>query len=431
MERRSGLHRFSDSGLTRNMDESVMWSLTSLSTVTCVDAPGHTPDTRPRIPEHRWIEFDVVLAAVLFLASLRTILRQTSDPIGTSWDVVRMVAAGIACGALPFRRRHPTFMLAVVAAAVAVLVLLGEHGAAEAAIGFAIYSLAATSTQRVSPTLVGGLVGLVLLAALVAPNGVSLPAVIAGPAIVLVGWLAGENVRTQRAHERDAAERALEREREREARARQAATQERVLIARELHDVVAHSMSLIAVWAGAARLVSDTDPDETRDALAIIETTSREALREMRRLVGVLREPGESAGHLEPAPGLRDVAELVSRVEQTGTHVDLHIEGDQRPQAPGVDVSAFRIVQEAITNVVRHAGPTSAHVWLRYRPDELEIEVTDDGGTIAHLDSPPRAGHGLIGMRERVALYGGELTAGPFGNGFRVYARLPTHDGRA
>ncbi|HEY1738038.1 MAG TPA: sensor histidine kinase [Acidimicrobiia bacterium] len=392
-----------------------------------MDVLGHAPVTGSRIPERRWIEFDVALAAVLYLASLRTIVRQTGDPTGASWDVVRVVAAAIACGALPFRRRHPAAVLAVVAAAVAVLVVLGQHGAGEAAIGLAVYSWAAMSPRRVPPMVVGSLVGLVLLGALVAPNGVSLAAVIAGPAIVLVGWLAGENVRTQRVHDRDADERAAERERGREERARQAATEERVLIARELHDVVAHSMSLIAVRAGAARLVIDKDPDEARDALAIIETASREALREMRRLVGGLREPDDSAGRLRPAPGLSDVGELVRRVEQTGTHVDLHIEGDPRPVPPGVDLSAYRIVQEAITNVVRHAGPTSAQVSLRYLPDALEIEVTDDGGT-THLDARPGAGHGLIGMRERVALYGGDLTAGPYGNGFRVGARLPTDD---
>jgi signal transduction histidine kinase len=197
-----------------------------------------------------------------------------------------------------------------------------------------------------------------------------------------------------------------------------------------LHDVVAHSMSLIAVRAGAARLVIGSNPQEARDALAIIETTSRDALREMRRLVGVLREPGESAGHLQPAPGLRDVPELVRRVEQTGTAVDLHIEGEQRSLPAGVELSAYRIVQEAITNVVRHAGSANAHVWLRYLPNELEIQVTNDGGA-APDDSPVPAGHGLIGMRERVALYGGTLTAGPSGSGFQVCARLPTHDDSA
>jgi signal transduction histidine kinase len=396
------------------------------NTLGSVDAPEHAPPAT-RISERTWFSLDVLLAVVLFLATRRTIGRHNSDPGGASWDAVRYVAAGLACGALSFRRSHPALVLAVVAAGVAGLLVLGEHGAGLSAVAFAIYSAAAHASRRLSPGLVGGVLAGLVLSAVVAPNGVSWPAIIVGPGTVLVGWLAGENVRTQRAYTRDAAERVAERERTHEAQVREAATRERVVIARELHDVVAHAMSLIAVRAGAARLVVDSDTDEVREALTIIETTSRQSLREMRRLVGVLREPDGPDPQLEPAPGLGEIPELIGRVEQTGTHVELHVEGTQRPLPPGVDLSAYRIVQEALTNIVRHAGPTRARLWLRYVPDELEIEVVDDGAN-SQANPSPRTGHGLIGMRERVALYGGHLVAGPTGRGYRVCARLRTDE---
>ncbi len=380
------------------------------------------------IPARRLVQLDAALAVLLLLATLRTINRHSSAPIGVGWDVVRCTAAGAACGALLFRRRYPAVVLAIVVPATAILVALGDHGAGQAAIGFAVYSSAVRSPRRLRLELIAGIVGALAVAALLAPHGVSWAAVVAGPVVVTVGWLAGENVRAQREVTREAAERAVARERERDAQAREAATQERVQIARELHDVVAHSMSLIAVRAGAARLVLDTDRDEVRDALSIIETASRQALREMRQIVGVLREPGDSTGPLEPAPGLGDLPDLLDRVAHTGTHVDLHVDGRARVLPPGVDLSAYRIVQEAITNVVRHAGPTRAHVALQYHPDEIEIDVTDEGGNGPPGDASA-SGHGLIGMHERVALFGGFLTFGPAGRGFRVHARLPTdHD---
>jgi signal transduction histidine kinase len=250
--------------------------------------------------------------------------------------------------------------------------------------------------------------------------------------VVLVGWFAGENARARHAFAREMIQRATERERQREQRIRQAAAEERLRIARELHDVVAHAMTVIAVRAGAGRVVLDTQPDEAREALSIIETTSRRALREMRRLVGVLRQPDEAGeADLEPAPRLTQLDELIQETSQAGVQVDVEISGDVRPLSEGIDVSAYRIVQEALTNVVRHTGPTTAHVHVRYRPGELELEVHDDG------PAPERAranaatngsGHGLVGMRERVALYHGDLVAEPLGAGYRVVARLATDD---
>jgi signal transduction histidine kinase len=229
------------------------------------------------------------------------------------------------------------------------------------------------------------------------------------------------------------AERAAEREREREERIGRAATDERVRIARELHDVVAHAVSVIAVRSGVARMVLDTQPEEAREALGIIESTSRQALQEMRLLVGVLRQEREPAAELGPAPGLRDLSGLVQQIGEAGVGVDVHIEGEPHPLPAGIDVSAYRIVQEALTNVVRHAGPATAKLWIRYRHQEIEIEILDDGGRrqsdrpAPYLTAEGR-GHGLVGMRERAALYGGEFIAGPAGDGFRVVARLPTDE---
>jgi signal transduction histidine kinase len=271
-----------------------------------------------------------------------------------------------------------------------------------------------------------------LLSALIAPDGPEWAAVIAGPAVVLVGWFAGENTRAQRAYAQGVAERLAEREREREERIRQAATDERLRIARELHDIVAHAMSVIAVQAGAGRMVIDSQPEESREALAVIETTSRRALREMRRLVGVLRQPDDTtSAELEPAPGLAHIDELIRQTAQAGVHIDLAITGAVRVLPAGVDVSAYRIVQEALTNVVRHAGPTTAHLHVRYQPCDVEIEVVDEGPTTdRHTHSQPSngSGHGLVGMRERVALYRGELVTEPSGHGYRILARLATDD---
>ncbi len=198
------------------------------------------------------------------------------------------------------------------------------------------------------------------------------------PPLLLVGWLAGENTRTRRAYIASVTEWAAERDHQREERSRRAVADERLRIARELHDVVAHAMSVVAVRSGVARMVLHSQPEEAAKALEIIETTSRRAMHEMRLLVGVLRE-GDATGELAPTPGLADLQPLVDEVAAAGVAVDVRIDGPPRPLPAGVDVSAFRIVQEALTNVVRHARPAQARLDLRYRPDEIEIEVSDNG----------------------------------------------------
>jgi signal transduction histidine kinase len=245
---------------------------------------------------------------------------------------------------------------------------------------------------------------------------------------IAVAWIVAETLRNRRARWAELSARAERLEREREEQARRAVTEERLRIARELHDVVAHSMSVIAVQSAVGGHVMDTQPEEARQALAAIESTSRSALTEMRRLLGVLRQDGEPSGSLVPAPGLADLTPLVAQVGDAGLRVWLQVDGERGPVPPGVDLSAYRIVQEALTNVIKHAAASSACVTVRYEPGSVTLEITDDGpaGRGGSGAAPPGAGHGIIGMRERVAVFGGEFTAGPRpGGGFRVFARLP------
>jgi len=186
--------------------------------------------------------------------------------------------------------------------------------------------------------------------------------------------------------------------------------------------VVAHSMGVIAVQAGVGAHVIDTDPAEAKKSLDAISTTSRATLTEIRRLLGVLRADEE--GGYEPAPGLGDLDRLLTDIRGTGVQVDVRIDGERHDLPPGVDLTAYRIVQEALTNVLKHAGKASATVTVGYEPDAVRLEVVDDGRGVNGRAAG--GGHGLVGMRERVAVYGGTLETGPrIGGGYRVAARLP------
>ncbi len=221
---------------------------------------------------------------------------------------------------------------------------------------------------------------------------------------------------------------AEERAQRSEAEARRAVEEERARISRELHDVVAHSVSVMTVQASAVRRLLKPEQEREREALQVVEETGRQALTEMRRLLGIMREDGASAERA-PQPGLATIGNLVEHVREAGLPVELTVEGEPVELPPGVDLSAYRIVQEALTNALRHAGPAHAWVAVRYGGDDVEIAVENDGRS----DSDGEAGgHGLVGMRERVALCGGELTAGPRkGGGFSISARLPVSGGAA
>ena len=215
---------------------------------------------------------------------------------------------------------------------------------------------------------------------------------------------------------------AEERARRSEEAARRAVDEERRRITRELHDVLAHSVSVMTVQASAVRRRLQPEQEREREALRTVEETGRQALSEMRRLLGIMREHGEGVARA-PQPGVATLSTLVEQVSKAGLPVELSVEGEPVRLPPGVDLSAYRIVQEALTNALRHAGPAHAWVAVRYGGDDVEIEVANDGRSDSNGEA---SGHGLVGMRERVALCGGELRMGPRpGGGFSISARLP------
>ena len=243
-----------------------------------------------------------------------------------------------------------------------------------------------------------------------------------------IGWAAGFALR-ERAEKAEAAEiRATQAEREREAAARIAVAEERARIARELHDIVAHAVSVMVLQVGAVRHKLPEAQAEDRDALRSVERAGRTALAEMRRLLAAMRRDGDEA-ELSPQPGLDGLDSLLEEIGRAGLPVELHVDGEPFPLPRGVELSAYRIVQEGLTNALKHARATDADVTVRYRPDELEIEVRDNGQGSATSDG---LGHGLVGVRERVKIYGGEMTAGTAtGGGFVLSTRLPLGDDRS
>jgi signal transduction histidine kinase len=241
-------------------------------------------------------------------------------------------------------------------------------------------------------------------------------------AIAALAWFTGLGLRRRTEHAAALEERAALLEKRREEEARLAVAEERARIARELHDVVAHSVSVMTVQASGVRRLLQPEQERERAALETVERTGREALAEMRRLLGVLRE-SDGAAELAPQPGLAHLDRLLDEVRASGLPVELSVEGDRRPLAAGVDLSAYRIVQEALTNTRKHAGEATAFVRLRYAADRLELEIANDGSPTTTADG---RGHGLHGMRERAQVCGGTLEAGPRPEGgFVVRATLP------
>jgi signal transduction histidine kinase len=242
------------------------------------------------------------------------------------------------------------------------------------------------------------------------------------PVDFAVAWVAGLAVRARAEQVEVAESHATQAEQERDAVTRVAVAEERVRIARELHDIVAHSVSVMVLQVGAVRHQLPDAMAEDRDALMAVEGAGRGALTEMRRLLSVMRRDGDGV-ELAPQPGLDGLDSLVKDIGRAGLPVDLHLDGERFPLPPGIDLSAYRIVQEGLTNALKHALASHAEVTVRYAPDEVWIEVRDDGTGAVPSDGH---GHGLIGIRERVKLYGGEMAAGRTnGGGFTLSARLP------
>ncbi len=360
---------------------------------------------------------DAVLAFVLAALVLSEVLTSGDYLTGSRW--VYVPVALLMTVPLAWRRRAPLAVAALVMGAFAAQSLILDptptpDGELIPAL-IAVYSVAANGAGW-SPFVGGGLslaAGLIWLGV----DDFLLPTVIFGGA-----WVAGRLVQKRQLYAQAFAERARVLELERDANVRVAAAEERVRIARELHDVVGHSVSVMVVQAGAERLDLGEERPATREALLAIERTGREALAEMSRLLGILRAEGDGLA-LAPRPSLAQVDALVKTVRDAGLPVELRVEGEQTPLTPSVDVSAYRILQEALTNVVKHAGPARAYVVVRYGGREVELEVTDNGHGPVDGNGP---GYGLAGMRERVELHGGTLEAGKGnGGGFTVKALLP------
>jgi signal transduction histidine kinase len=385
---------------------------------------------RPRRLDPRVADALVALGLfVLLVLSFGVAVRAGQRPVDAwAWVLGILMTAPYAV-----HRRAPWLALTVTLLALVAFSLL-HYAPYPGVSAFALlFGLALHGRRRDSLLALGATVGAFCLAIAAQPAGVVSPSdVISTLLATAVAWLAGDNLRQRRLRWAAIEERARLLEREREDRDRAAVTAERLRIARELHDVVAHSMSVIAVQAGVGSHVIATDPTAARDALAVIESTSRGALTEMRRMLGVLRQDGETAMH--PMPGLADIPRLVAETRRTGVGVTVSSTGDGASLPAGLDLAAYRVVQEALTNVLKHGGPV-AHVHIACSEETVDLEVLDEGparrprrGDVPESDVgvAPGAGQGLVGMRERVELYGGSFEAGPRpGGGFRVHATLP------
>ncbi|HEU4657185.1 MAG TPA: sensor histidine kinase [Capillimicrobium sp.] len=363
---------------------------------------------------------DVLLAIALGVASLAQVL--WIYPIASP-AVGVLVAVG-SSAPLAVRRTHPVAAALVVCAAWLVptdgYLFLGYVMAFVLFYSVAVYVDDLRVVVAVTALGVADAIVATALQGAVAGEYFGAVSSVAAPAVV------GRFVRRHRVQARRLEELTVHLERERERGARAAVAEERARIARELHDVVAHGVSVIAIQSDAAEAALERDPALARTPLQTIRGSAREAMAEMRRLLGVLHDDGDGA-ELAPQPGLAQLEALVERARQAGVPVELRVDGEPRPLAASADLSAYRIVQEALTNVRKHAPGAAATVEVLWRDGALELRVTDDGpgGT------PADGGHGLIGMRERVRLHGGELVAGPRPEGgFAVHARLPMEPAR-
>jgi len=363
---------------------------------------------------------DALLAlAVAVVLELQVVL--SGEPGASPASVVGALAITVP---LAWRRRAPLAPVLAYAVISPLQGLLGGElfageppliGALAAGV-LAFYSLGAHARDRdATAGLVAGVAG--MWTGVLTSEQVDLQSFLFSAGLVgLAPWLAGRANRARRL-------RAEALDRERDQRARALASEERQRIARELHDVVAHGVVLMVLQAQGARRILDHDTDRAREALEAIEETGQTALAEIRRSLGILRDDHARA-ELAPQRSLDDLGVLVDEMREAGLMVDLRVEGERRELRDGIDRSAYRIVQEALTNTIKHAGLVPTRVTVRYEPDELVLEVADEGGGATAEDGG--AGQGLAGMRERVRLHGGELDAHPVaGRGFVVHARIP------
>jgi signal transduction histidine kinase len=354
---------------------------------------------------------------------------------GPTSSGLEILLPGIGAGlAVALRRRIPITSLALITLCIAVGAGAGASPVIDPFVAIPMYQVASTYGRRRSVPALVIAVALLLIASAarsIALHNSDLQSL--AFVIAIAAWFVGDSVRVRRTYVAGLAEQAAQRQREEVERAQRSVAEERLQIARDLHDVVAHSLSVIAVQSGVGRHVIDTQPAEAKRALAAVEATSRAALDELRRMLGVLRRDDGQPAALAPAPGVGALGPLMQQVRMAGYDVDLDIRSVAvRTLSPNVEQSIYRIIQEALTNVVKHAGPARVHVEIRDEGDALVLEVNDDGQGLTALPTGPavtdgtEAHHGIVGMRERVALYDGSLSVGPRPEGgFRVYARFP------
>jgi signal transduction histidine kinase len=342
---------------------------------------------------------------------------------------IDVAAAVVLAASVAVRRRWPVGALLVAVAAAVLSSALGgrlaEHTAGPIlAAAMVFYGGGAfVGEARARLALVLGLAGFAVMTLITSPGFENL--VFNCSAVAAAPWAVGRMVRLRRTTEHAHRELAERVDAEREQHARAAMVDERTRIARELHDVIAHSVSVMVIQTGGARRVMDAEPERARVALSAVERAGRDALAEMRRLLPVL-SIGNDPRALAPQPGLADIPQLVSRTCAAGLHTELLVDGERRPVSPALDLCAYRIVQEALTNAVKHASPGRATVRVCWAPAELELGVRNDGPVPPHRSAEPNGGHGIAGMRERVWLHGGSLEVGARdGGGFEVRARLP------
>lgn len=381
------------------------------------------------------VALDVLLAFVLAVIGVVTELVPDSQDAYRDGNGFSVMLALVATLPLVWRRMHPVAVMCAAGAAALVHGYILYPGAGPFfGVVAALYAVAAYGSGRAARVSLAAVLVVQPLAVFHSedPNFNSWGDVAVGAVVLTATWVFGDSRRVRRLQLEMVEERATRAERERDEQARLAVREERTRIAREMHDIVAHSVSVMVVQAGVARRVMQRDPGAAVVAAGEVETTGRAALRDMRRVLGVLRTD-DDAHHLddpppspalEPQPGLGDVTTLVTKCRDAGLDVRVRTDGEVRPLPSGIELAAYRIIQEALTNTMKHAGPARAEVRVAYGDDALTVVVADDGR--GRGLEPPGSGHGLPGMRERVAVYGGALDAGAHpGGGFRVRARLP------
>jgi signal transduction histidine kinase len=369
---------------------------------------------------------DRVAAALLFVAAQIEVIN-----IGAGGEPLPLLMLAAAGYTLPFaiRRTRPLLAVTIVIASV-----VGESALLTDATRYFVPFLSAMLFSYGAGAYLDGrmaYVGLAIMGSGVMTVTMLSPSEVTGDyifptALAAITWLAGRAVRTRTRLTEELHEAALREQEARELDAARAAADERRRIAREMHDVVAHSVSVMVVQAGGARRILERDPERAIAAAAQIERTGREALAEMRRLLGVLHRDDDEHDARAPQPTMAGVGALVERAREAGLPVELHVEGERRSLPAGLDLAAFRVVQEGLTNALKYAGHAPTDVHVRWGARELELEILDRGPGPARDRLGGDGGHGLVGMRERVKLYGGELEAGRRrGGGFRIHAKLP------